>query len=120
MAVDQGIHPVLVEGEVLPQLEGPVVPQGDLAQVLPKGGLQLVHGRLAGDGPADHQEKDQQQPRHPRHEQGVPQGEPDLDAAPFHGAFPPAGGRMAQPMPRTVWRSFSPRPSSIFFRRRLR
>ncbi len=46
-------------------------------------------------------------PPSPRHEQGVPQGEPDLDAAPLHGAFP-AGGRMAQPMPRTVWRSFSP------------
>ena len=121
LAVHQGIDSILIELEPLPHL-GPPVHKGHLPQVLPHRLVQLLHGALGVHRTADQPEKDQHQAGHQTHQQQIPEGNLDLDAALSHRVppFGAAGSRMAQPIPRTVWISFSSRPPSIFFRRRLR
>ena len=108
LAVDQGVHPVVIEAEVLPQRQGAVLRRTHLPQVAPNRLVQLVHGGLGGYRAADQDQKDQQQGGHEDHEQGVPDGDLDLDARPLHGRppFPSPGSRMTQPIPLTVWMSF--------------
>ena len=121
LAVYQGVHPVDIELEALPQPEGAVVGHLHLGQVGPHRGVQLVHGGLRGHRAADAQQEGQQQPGHQCHEEHIPDGDLNLDAHPLHGVPSPSSGgsRSTQPTPRRVWMSLWGRPSSIFLRRRL-
>src|SRR5688572_12292252 len=63
-------------------------------------------------------EKERESAQNGRGDCGVPKGQPE----PHGASFPPANhvagsARRTKPMPRTVWMSFTPKPSSIFRRR---